>query len=53
MKLGEAMYKGAASRCRRRRPVTAMVLPAVRRPKEGVVDADFEEVDENRKGGAA
>jgi len=53
-KLGEAMYKGQqAGAGAAPGDGSAAAGGAGAQPKEGVVDADFEEVDENRKGGAA
>ena len=58
MKLGEAMYT-PGRRWRRRRPAAATAARGRRRPEraaggqEGVVDVDFEEVDENKKGKSA
>jgi len=50
-KLGEAMYKGQQAGAGPTPGDGAGAAGA--QGKEGVVDADFEEVDENRKGGAA
>jgi molecular chaperone DnaK len=53
-KLGEAMYMGQqAGAGAAPGDGNAADGGAGAQPKEGVVDADFEEVDENRKGGAA
>jgi len=51
-KLGEAMYKTQQSGAGAAGPGDGSGA-AGGQSKEGVVDADFEEVDENRKGGAA
>ena len=52
MKIGEAMYKaqqaGPGGRAARRRPPAAEAGP-LRGTDEKVVDAEFEEVDENKK----
>ena len=47
MKLGEAMYKAQQAEARRRR--AAGEAP---KAEDNVVDADFEEVDDNKKGAA-
>jgi molecular chaperone DnaK len=52
-KLGEAMYKGQAAGAAAGPSAGDGNGAAGDQSKEGVVDADFEEVDENRKGGAA
>ena len=48
MKLGEAMYKQQAE-ARARRPTPARAPPAPSGKKEDVVDAEFTEVDDDKK----
>ena len=50
MKLGEAMYKAQQSEAA---SADAAADGAGNKPDDNVVDADFEEVDENNKKGAA
>ncbi len=49
MKLGEAMYKAQQSEAA---ASDAAVDGAGNKPDDNVVDADFEEVDDNKKGAA-
>ena len=49
MKLGEAMYKAQQSEAA---AGDAAAAGAGNKPEDNVVDADFEEVDDNKKGAA-
>ena len=49
MKLGEAMYKAQQPRREGAAPGAGEAPP---KPDDNVVDADFEEVDEDKKGAA-
>ena len=49
MKLGEAMYKAQQAEAARRRAARPATAP---KPDDNVVDADFEEVDDDKKGAA-